>query len=51
MESLRIAKVLVIYKLPKEVIAIDILVNGLADIFNRAKNKQEITVNDIIHNR
>ena len=39
MESLLIAKVLVRYKLPKEDMAIDILVNGLADIFNRAKNK------------
>ena len=47
-ESLLIEKVLVIYKLPKEDKAMDILVIGLPDIFNLAKNKQEITVNDNI---
>ena len=49
-ESLLIAKVLAIYKLPKQDIARYILVNGLTDIFNRAKNKEEIAVNENIHN-
>ena len=50
MESLLMAEVLAIYKLPKQDIARYILVNGLADIFNRAKNKEEIEVNANIHN-
>ena len=45
-ESLLVEKVLVIYRLPKQDKAIDKFENGLSDIFNLAKNKQEIAVND-----
>ena len=50
MESLLVEKVLVMYKLPKQDKARDILVIGLSDIFSLAKNKEEIVVNDNIHN-
>tara|TARA_B100000579_G_C22722494_1_gene800117 strand:- start:212 stop:709 length:498 start_codon:yes stop_codon:yes gene_type:complete len=49
-ESLLVEKVLVIYKLPKDDKAKDRLVNGFSDIFSLAKNKEEIVVNDNIHN-